>query len=71
MKKMIGTIKAGQRVLTQVAKTNANKIHTDKTSAAASALKTGKYDLPKLTTKALLQLLLIPFTSFSFYTFLF
>jgi len=44
MKKMMGTIKAGQRVLTQVAKTNANKIHTDKTSAAASALKTDFYN---------------------------
>ena len=44
MKKMIGTIKAGQRALTQMAKTNTNKIHTDKTSAAATALKTGKYE---------------------------
>ena len=47
MKKMLGTIKAGQRALTQVAKTNANKIHTDKTSAAATALKTGKCNILK------------------------
>ena len=41
MKKMLGTVKAGQRALTQMAKTNTNKIHTDKTTAAATALKTG------------------------------
>jgi len=44
MKKMLGTMKAGQRALTQMAKTNTNKIHTDKTTAAATALKTDFYN---------------------------
>ena len=50
MKKMLGTIKAGQRALTQMAKTNANKIHTDKTSSAATALKTGNLNYIRLST---------------------
>ena len=45
MKKMLGTIKAGQRAATQMVNTHCmNKIHTDKPSAAATALKKGKYE---------------------------
>ena len=42
---MLGTIKAGQRAATQMVNTHCmNKIHTDKISAAATALKPGKYE---------------------------